>query len=348
MSSSRLIGEGRSFYHCIGRCVDRGYFFREAVVKEECRKIMRRLEKFLHVRVITYCWMSNHTHLLLEIPDRQSLEPLTEESLLELLPTLYGANKVAEVREELKRIREQSSSAEVAEKRIGQILAKYEARRCDLSIFMKELNQRVTRYINRRNNRSGTLWEKPFTSVLVEGNQGALLAMAAYIDLNPVRAGMVEKPEDYRWSGYAEAVGGSQIARKGLGIILSEALVDRDFKSDWRRTQNRYRVILYTDGQEVEANLETGERGRKGFHEDEVEKVVAIEEGAMSIPEVLRHRVRYFSDGAVLGSAAFVNRVFERERSRFGPRRQDGARRMRGANWGSLRVLRDLRKNVIA
>ena len=70
--------------------------------------------------------------------------------------------------------------------------------------------------------------------------------------------------------------------------------------------------------------------------------------GAMPVPAMLRHKVRYFCDGAVLGTADFVNEVFTRERSRFGPNRETGARRMRGANWGELRVLRNLRENVVA
>ena len=64
----------------------------------------------------------------------------------------------------------------------------------------------------------------------------------------------------------------------------------------------------------------------------------------------LRHRVRYFCDGAVLGTAQFVDGVFAREqalRKRFGEKRTTGARRMRGADWGELRVLRDLQKDVI-
>ncbi|NLT69809.1 MAG: chemotaxis protein CheW, partial [Verrucomicrobiaceae bacterium] len=66
--------------------------------------------------------------------------------------------------------------------------------------------------------------------------------------------------------------------------------------------------------------------------------------------QALRHRVRYFCDGAVLGTAEFVNEVFEREqrlRNRFGEKRKTGARRMRGADWGDLRVIRDLQKDVI-
>jgi hypothetical protein len=72
--------------------------------------------------------------------------------------------------------------------------------------------------------------------------------------------------------------------------------------------------------------------------------------GVMPVAVALRHRVRYFCDGAVLGTAAFVNTVFEREqalRKRFGEKRTSGARRMRGADWGELRVLRDLQKDVM-
>jgi hypothetical protein len=82
----------------------------------------------------------------------------------------------------------------------------------------------------------------------------------------------------------------------------------------------------------------------------EVVEAVVEQGGAMPVRQVLRHRVRYFCDGAVLGTVAFVNSVFEREqtlRNRFGGKRTSGARKMRGADWGELRVLRDLQKDVI-
>jgi hypothetical protein len=82
----------------------------------------------------------------------------------------------------------------------------------------------------------------------------------------------------------------------------------------------------------------------------EVVEAVVEQGGAMPVRQALRHRVRYFCDGAVLGTAAFVNAVFEREqavRKRFGEKRTTGARRMRGADWGELRVLRDLQKDVM-
>jgi hypothetical protein len=67
----------------------------------------------------------------------------------------------------------------------------------------------------------------------------------------------------------------------------------------------------------------------------------------LSREQALRIRVRYLTDGAVLGSRRFVDGAFHRYRSRFSARRRDGARRMKGAAWGGLCVLRDLRSNVL-
>lgn len=346
MRMARLLGEGRSFYHVMSRVVDRRMVFK-AREKEVFRKIMRSLEAFTGVRVVTYCLMSNHFHLLLDVPDREELKPLTENELLEVLPLLYDSMTVMRVKQELERSRE--SGNEVWRR---EILSRYEKRRGDMGLFLKDLKQRVTLYMNKRLNRTGTLWEGRYKSVLVEGREAALITVAAYIDLNPVRAGIASNPEDYRWCGYAEAVSssrGAAKAREGLGIILTESLQDPDFRSDWRRTQNRYRLFLYDEGLEQNADASRGERGRRGFREEEVDKVVT-EEGMVPVRRILRHRVRYFCDGVVLGTAEFVNAVFFREqelRGRFGKKRKTGARRMRGADWGELRILRDLRREVI-
>jgi len=289
----------------------------------------------------------NCFHLLLEVPDRETLEPLDEEGLLAVLPLLYPGDVVEGVKQELERAR-----AAGDERWHREILARYERRRGDLGLFLKEVKLRITFHMNKRLGRTGTLWEGRYKSVLVEDHEQALLTIAAYIDLNPIRAGIVSNPEDYRWCGYAEAVGGgrrAQRAREGLGLMLGEALQDAGFRQDWRRTASRYRMFLYQDGQEVAADPDLGQRGRRGMKAEAVETVVA-RGGAMPVREVLRHRVRYFCDGAVLGTAGFVDAVFAREqalRKRFGGKRTSGARRMRGADWGGLRVLRDLQKDVI-
>jgi hypothetical protein len=349
MHSSRFLGPGRSFYHVISRVVDRRRVF-EARDKEIFRRILRNQEAFTGVRVVTYCLMSNHFHLLLEVPDRETLAPLDEDGLLAVLPLLYDGETVEGVRQEFERARLSGNDAWQRE-----ILARYERRRGDLAKFVKELKLRLTFHMNQRLDRSGTLWEGRYKSVLVEDHERALLTIAAYIDLNPVRAGLVANPEDYRWCGYAEACSGgrgAKPARDGLGRLLGEALADPGLAEDWGRTAAKYRKFLYQEGREVAADPQDpqgGRKGRRGFKEAEVEAVVE-REGVMTMPGILRHRVRYFTDGAVLGTAEFVNAVFARERDlhgRFGGKRTSGARRMRGADWGELRVLRDLRKEVI-
>ena len=67
--------------------------------------------------------------------------------------------------------------------------------------LMKALGQRYVQYVNRAYRRSGTLWEGRFRSCLTQ-EEAYLLACQRYIELNPVRAGMVEHPAEYRWSSY--------------------------------------------------------------------------------------------------------------------------------------------------
>ena len=130
---ARLLGEGRSFYHVMSRVVDRRMVFK-AREKEVFRKIIRSLEAFTGVRVVTYCLMSNHFHLLLDVPDREELKPLTENELLEVLPLLYDSMTVMRVKQELERSRE--SGNEVWRR---EILSRYEKRRGDMGLFLKDL-----------------------------------------------------------------------------------------------------------------------------------------------------------------------------------------------------------------
>ena len=76
----------------------------------------------------------------------------------------------------------------------------------DLSRGMKELQQAYATYFNKKHRRTGSLYEGRFKSQLVE-KENYLLELARYVVLNPVRAKMVERPEDYRWSSYRAMVG---------------------------------------------------------------------------------------------------------------------------------------------
>ena len=77
--------------------------------------------------------------------------------------------------------------------------------------LMKALGQRYVQYFNRTYRRTGTLWEGRYRSCLTQA-EDYLLACQRYIELNPVRAGMVEHPADYRWSSYRANAQGEENA----------------------------------------------------------------------------------------------------------------------------------------
>ncbi|MBL9156682.1 MAG: transposase, partial [Verrucomicrobiales bacterium] len=101
---ARLLGEGRAFYHVMSRVVDRRKIFGDRE-KEVFRRILRNQETFTGVRVVTYCLMANHFHLLLEVPEKGTLAPLDEAGLLAVLPLLYDDETVEGVKQELERAR---------------------------------------------------------------------------------------------------------------------------------------------------------------------------------------------------------------------------------------------------
>jgi hypothetical protein len=74
-----------------------------------------------------------------------------------------------------------------------------------------------------------------------------LALMAAYIDLNPVRAGIVADPKHYRWCGYAEAVAGIKMAKEGIKVAV-EARRQRAVSVN--ATPDEYRGLLFTWGEE--------------------------------------------------------------------------------------------------
>ena len=304
---------------------------------------MRRLERFTGVQVVTFCLMGNHFHLLVRVPEKAKSPALDQATLRELLPIIYSGRALLDAVQEIDDAcgaAERGSSGWLRE-----ILQRYQARRYDLSSFVKELKQRFTQWYNPRNSRAGTLWEDKFHSVLVEGDEQTLLTMAAYIDLNPVRAGLVDDPKDYRWSGYGEAVAGKNEARKGLVAILEHTRYATNRQLSWRTTGPRYRILLYGHGQARDADAQTGSPARAGLSREAVEKQLA-QGGQLSLAQALRCKVRYFCDGAVLGTADFVDRVFEEKLKHLSPQRKTGARSMQGAAWGELRVLRDLQKDL--
>ena len=153
-----------------------------------------------------------------------------------------------------------------------------------------------------------------------------------------MRAEVCRKPEEYRWCSYGAALGGDADSRRGLAVAFGRTRWTETLACD-------YRLLLFGQGQEVEGGATPrGEvKARRGFTREEVEEEKK-RGGKLPLHEALLCRVRYFSAGAVIGSRGYVEEMFEQHRDRFGPARETGARKMRGAGWGGLASLRDLGK----
>jgi hypothetical protein len=324
--------------HVTSRIVNRAFWFDDSA-KEVFRKLMRRYEAFGGLRVITYCLMSNHFHILVEIPERPA-EMLGEEAMLAHLEGSLGKKKAQEYRDVFALWRTNGCEGE-----IPKVLAALWKRMYDLSAFVQSVKQCFSTWYNKKRGRKGTLWEERYSSVLVEGAGNALATMAAYVDLNPIRAGLASDPKEYRWSGYGEAVSGGRKARRGIAMAvgaLRQQKLGEAVTMPWEEAQAAYRQWIYWEGQEVKA--EGANPGRKGFAVEEIEKV-AKQGGKLRLVDVVRLRVRHFTAGAVVGSREFVDDVFAAARERFGSKRKTGARRMRMLEKDAgLYALRDLRK----
>jgi putative transposase len=206
---------------------------------------------------VTYCVLANHFHSLVGVPRRPAVPPINTERVQRVRDSL-GDLEATRLEQDLAladRTRSPGWEAEIRER--------YLRRTWDISLFMKTLKQRFSQWFNKVHRRRGTLWEGRFRSVLVESVGSVLRTMAAYIDLNPVRAG------------------------------------------------------LMAEGGRLPANV------------------------------YLRCRVRYLTEGAVVGSRGYVNGVFEAVRERFGVRRRSGARLMRGLE-EKLYALRDVKRGAVA
>lgn len=327
MRSARIVGRGAAYYHCMTRVIERKMLL-DTGEKERFRKIMRKVAAFAGIEVLTYAVLSNHLHILLQVPERVEL---SEAEVLERITGLYGRIRTANVVMELQTLRGQNRHDEAAA-----LIYSYTHRMYDLSEYMKMVMQRFTQSYNRRHGRRGPLWEDRFKSILVEGTADALSTMAAYIDLNAVRAGLVEDPKAYRFCGYGEAVAGGKEARCGMAHI-AEILGQT---GTWATVSRSYRKYLF-----MQADTHT-KHGRT-IREKQIEKVLQ-EGGKLSKAELLHCRVRYFSDGVVLGSKAFVEDVFDSHREEFGLKRKTGARKPKYGQWGDLCTMRDLRLDPVS
>ena len=314
---------GEAVYHCLSRAVAGAWLFDRAA-QEVLRRQLWQVAEYCGVQILTYAILSNHFHVLMRVPQKAVIadaELLRRYRFLYPQPTRYQAARLEVIRQQL---RTDGPQAQHWRRQQQALMG-------DISPFMKLVKQRFSIWYNRSHRRFGTLWAERFKSVLLEPQRRVLATVAAYIDLNSVRAGLTEDPKDYRFCGYAEAVAGREKAREGLCSVIGGA--------GWSAVQASYRQILFGTAAEARAHGAT-------VSSDAWVQVVAAG-GRLPLASALRCRLRYFSDGAVLGSQAFVEEQLAAYRARTGRRERTRARLLPPiTDWGGLATLRGLRRHA--
>ena len=223
--------------------------------------------------------MGNHWHLICRVPGT----PPSVEVVAERWNAYYG-----DQRETLDPELDQERCEEIGR------------RLCDLSRFMSQINQAFTFYYNRAHGRRGTLWADRFKSTILHGRQ-ALWNCVKYVELNPVRAGLVQEPAAYRFSTWGWRCGSGsdffgydyfvRYLRASLGeraVGWSSAKLVAEFCGELARTL-------------------AAERRSMDPHEA---KELAKKENGFRI--VFLRRVRHWTDGGIIGSKAFIQDVGRR------------------------------------
>jgi len=311
---------GEGCYHLMSRTVNGEFLFGE-VEKEMLRKHIWRVAEYCGIQVITAAPMSNHFHITVRVP---APAPVSDAELLRRYALLHSGISRWEV-QPLEAIEHMlAENGEDAEAWRQRQLAMMR----DISPYMQLVKQRFSIWFNRTHNRYGTLWASRYKSVMLDPKSDAVLRSALYTDLNPVKAGMVTDPKDYRFCGYAQALAGDPVARAGLCSIFPG--------ENWEQVQKVYRTILFSRAAQFRAK-------GAAIPQELAEQVIALG-GKIPVGELMCFKAKYFADGAVLGSKAFVAEQLAEYRRRTGRGERTVVREV--AEIGGLAIMHKVRRLV--
>jgi hypothetical protein len=187
--------------------------------------LMKSYAEYCGVVVLAWTVLSNHFHLLVEVPPCEP-DAVSDEELLRRVRTVYHGARLRLFEEEFARAAALGGAAGAALRE--QARQRHLQRMGSLSEYVKMVKQCLSQWFNRQNNREGTMWEGRFRSAVVggageEGTAAVLRVVAGYIDLNAVRAGLASEAGGYAWSSFGAAVGRDDaFSRRGLGRLLGK------------------------------------------------------------------------------------------------------------------------------
>ncbi|MBL4820288.1 MAG: transposase [Gammaproteobacteria bacterium] len=192
------------YYHCISRCVRRAYLCGDdplTGVNFDHRKVwlverIKKLASVFSIDICAYAVMSNHYHLVLYVDEKQA-KGWTQQEVIERWTGLFSRNAL--VLETLKL----NQSAKAAREHRRKVIDEWRNRLTDISWFMRCLNENIARRANVEDDCTGRFWEGRFKSQALL-DEKALVTCMAYVDLNPVRAGISSSPQESDFTSIQE------------------------------------------------------------------------------------------------------------------------------------------------
>jgi len=294
------------YYHIISRTVLKSFLLDDEA-REIFLGILRMLARVYFVKVVTFSLMSNHFHVIMRMLPH---EDISDEELEARFNIYYNEGK--------QRRNWRPYNADAGER--------YRRRFSDLSKFVQDLKQRFSRWYNKKTSNEGHVWSDRFRSVMLEDGR-ALLACMVYVELNSVRAGLVEHPEDFRFSGLNHLVTGGRAAawldHETLTRILNPATLTTLVRTlplplsehghiqqvSGQNDLKHYLAIVYKEGM-------IGVAGKGQIQQEIGEGAQASHFADISILS-MRRRWRHFSAGLFVGSQDFCMQRFNEFRSYF-------------------------------
>jgi len=198
------------YYHCICRCVRRAFLWGTDHLtgrdyshrKQWVIARLGELAGVFAIEVCAYAVMSNHYHLVVRI-DEAKAQAWTESEVLERWAALFHLPLLIEA------YRKGQLGTETEREAARDYIAKYRRRLYDLSWYMQCLNEHLARQANAEDGCKGRFWEGRFKSQALLDEAGLLTCMA-YVDLNPIRAGMADTPEASEFTSIYQRIGAVQ------------------------------------------------------------------------------------------------------------------------------------------
>ena len=229
----RVKRDGDAHYHVMSRTNDRRFLFAEVSFRKEIVGLLLRAAEFSGVGLDAYAVMSDHFHVVCGVSRPEG--PVPEDEVLRRIAVLRGARFAEREKARWDELRG-GGRAEAAEAAVG----RWRRRMNDVSEFAKTFKELVNVACKRRlkergKDYCGSIWSGRFKSTLIEDGR-YLATCVRYVELNPVRAGMVRRAKDYACSS-AHGAGPSErpagpvpevrllrrIAQIGGGVIFGSA-----------------------------------------------------------------------------------------------------------------------------